>query len=115
MTDCTVRDIQFAVGRYSGSVEYENAEHWPFGMRPHGKGVMQYNNGSVYSGDWEHGNFHGYGSCTYPDGSKFEGWWEEGDKHGKGTMVESNQKIIGEWQRDELLKVVFDPLYGPTV
>lgn len=38
---------------------------------PHGVGTARYNNNSIYSGEWEDGDFHGKGVFTWADGSRY--------------------------------------------
>lgn len=72
----------------------------------YGKGVMKYNNGDVYNGDWILDNKSGEGVMTYKDGTKHKGKWRENKKYGKfifiyphGTYTEqewNDDKQIGE-------------------
>ncbi|MBR1663309.1 MAG: hypothetical protein IJ696_03170 [Ruminococcus sp.] len=80
-------------------------------MLAHGSGVMNYNNGSVYEGDFKNGirfgagKFtgadgvvyvgcfrndipEGFGRVSYPDGSSYEGEWRYGGISGKGIFTE---------------------------
>ena len=85
----------------------------------HGKGVMQYNNGSVYEGDFRNGirfgagtyqtaegdkyvgNFRnaiaeGYGEGSYRDGTSYEGEWKQGEINGSGVFTyKSGDKYRG--------------------
>ena len=39
-----------------------------------------------YVGDINDGKPHGKGTLTYDDGSIYEGEWKDGKRHGKGVM-----------------------------
>jgi hypothetical protein len=58
----------YAKGNYYGS--------YAQGKR-HGAGVMRYDNGEVFNGEWKDGAPKAFGQCRYswPDGTKFEGEW----------------------------------------
>lgn len=79
-------------------------------MLAHGKGVMNYHNGSVYEGEFRNGlrsgagtyetaegdkyigSFRndipeGYGRVSYVDGSRYEGEWAHGVINGRGVFV----------------------------
>ncbi len=43
-----------------------------------GKGVMVYNNGRVYEGEWMSDKRHGSGYERYSNGNKYEGQYENG-------------------------------------
>jgi hypothetical protein len=75
--------------RYEG--EYQNGDR-------HGKGVMNYVNGSKYEGDWIV-NRHGYGVMKFSDGATYEGDYVNGSAHGIGTLHHpSGQYYHGEFE-----------------
>ena len=43
----------------------------------HGKGEMDYRNGSYFEGEWRFGKKHGFGTYTFPNGAKAVGLWIE--------------------------------------
>lgn len=45
-----------------------------------GKGVINFSNGDVYSGELEDGRMHGNGTMKYTDGTTYSGQWEDGQK-----------------------------------
>jgi hypothetical protein len=54
----------------------------------HGFGEMQFNDGSVYHGGWEQGQFDGHGQLTSTqDHSEYEGQFVSNLKYGKGTLT----------------------------
>jgi len=44
----------------------------------HGKGIMRYENGDVYEGDWKDGKMHGKGTMTNKKGSEYSATWKDG-------------------------------------
>ncbi len=52
------------VGTYSGEIK---------DGKPHGKGILTYEDGEKYSGDWINGMREGKGTLIYIDGSKYDG------------------------------------------
>ncbi|HPC43156.1 MAG TPA: hypothetical protein PLD91_19735 [Spirochaetota bacterium] len=81
-----------------------------------GKGIMKWDNGDKYDGEFNNGKMNGYGKMTYGDGTKYEGEWKEDKKNGMGTEetgsyanarmdVKVNgkpykhyQKFVGQWK-----------------
>jgi hypothetical protein len=47
-------------------------------------GVMQYNNGDEYNGEWSGGYAKGIGVMLYRNGDRYEGEWLENKRNGKG-------------------------------
>jgi len=70
--------------------------------QPDGKGVMTYNDGDKYDGEWKDGEWHGSGVETCADGDKYEGEYKNGYACGRGAITYSNgDKYDGEWQDNE--------------
>lgn len=68
-------------GHYDGAWDIINA-------RPHGgEGVMTWDNGITYDGEWENGLFHGGGSKMYSRGGGYAGEWVEGRRQGDGIHI----------------------------
>merc|ERR1712059_24471 len=89
----------------------------------HGYGVMKWQNGDRYEGDWvgglregkgtytnkiSGGEYvgeykadlkHGQGKYSFSNGDWYEGEWKEGLRHGQGTYTwkEKNEKYSGSW------------------
>ena len=104
-------------GAYSGSPGY---------YKPHGHGIITYENGDVYEGDWKEGDHHGKGRLEKQNGevyegnfkrSKFisgkvveflkectyEGDFKEGKYHGKGKMKWDGGAVYeGDWKEGDL-------------
>jgi hypothetical protein len=55
-----------------------------------GHGVMTWDNGDVYTGDFFNGNRHGSGTLVFADGSEYVGEWECNTQHGIGTRRWNN-------------------------
>lgn len=53
----------------------------------HGEGVMVYENGDVYEGEWKNDLHHGFGIFTYANGAVYFGHWENGVHHGQGRFT----------------------------
>lgn len=51
-----------------------------------GRGVLKYQNGKVYKGDFKNDKRHGLGIMSWPDGRIHQGLWENGKKHGHGKF-----------------------------
>ncbi|KNC54131.1 uncharacterized protein AMSG_09908 [Thecamonas trahens ATCC 50062] len=90
----------------------------------HGSGTLVNDDGSVYTGSFEHGlqsgsgrlvtpwgyeydgewlagRPHGTGSVLYPDGSTYSGGWISGKRSGKGTWETPwGHKYVGQWASD---------------
>lgn len=47
-------------------------------FRYHGKGKFTYDNGVVYEGGFEKGQFHGEGVLIYTNGGRYKGMWKNG-------------------------------------
>ena len=97
-------------GLYQGTVNKD--------LKRDGKGLMHFNNGSFYSGEWKEdmidglglikyyngdkymghfkeGKRDGYGEKSYKsDGKVFKGYWKNGNKEGKGEIYHNNKLIF---------------------
>ena len=69
------------------------------GDLPHGRGVMKFLNGSVYSGQWRDGRMHGNGTIRWNDGSTYSGNWVRGKREGRGSYTwASGDRYVGGWK-----------------
>ena len=50
----------------------------------HGYGIMTWNDGRIYEGEYADDLRQGFGSFFWADGRKYIGKWENGKQHGKG-------------------------------
>lgn len=88
-----------SLGRYTGWFKGNRIK----GYMPHGRGVMRYFNGSVFSGQWSNGKMHGNGSVRWEDGSVYTGQWVRGKRTGYGTYTWANgESYVGEWKENEM-------------
>jgi hypothetical protein len=55
-----------------------------------GQGVMTWENGDVYTGEFFNGNRHGHGTLAFLDGTEYVGEWECNLQHGIGTRRWNN-------------------------
>ncbi len=73
------------------------------GYLPHGRGIMRYLNGSVYSGQWHEGKMHGNGAIRWEDGSSYMGGWERGKRTGNGSYTWANgDRYVGGWRDNRM-------------
>lgn len=61
--------------------------------RPHGKGILEYCDGRVYTGCFENGMRHGYGKLVLPDGEYFEGIFQNDSITEDGSYYDKNGKL----------------------
>jgi len=67
-------------------------------------------NGSIFMGQWKHGQRHGRGKQLWyywllfklfilrKDGSIYEGYWKDNMAHGKGRLIHSDADVYeGDW------------------
>ncbi|CAM9627016.1 unnamed protein product [Ascophyllum nodosum] len=71
--------------------------NWEHGLF-HGYGKLEWANGCVYEGDFYRGNRHGNGICTFPGGERYTGTWESGKMHGEGTLEIKGRVLTGIWE-----------------
>ena len=57
----------------------------------------------AYKGHFENGNLEGVGRFDYQNGSIYEGNWRENKKNGHGRLIESDGRSMynGEWENDQ--------------
>lgn len=75
---------------------------------PHGKGIIEMENGEYYYGDWVNGEKHGKGWFRYVNGNSYSGEIINNKKHGQGTYFFNSfveyLPLDGEWIDDRLIK-----------
>lgn len=97
----------------------------------HGEGTLYKEDGTVKSGDWDHGNlvqtladvqlkeghYNGYvknnkpdglGKMEYANGVLYSGKWKDGKYNGQGVLIQGADTIVGDWDKG---KVSGDVLY----
>ena len=73
------------------------------GRLRHGHGVIRYESGTVYDGQWQNDRRSGFGKMTFECGDTYEGQWQDGRYHGKGKYCSSSggDEYDGEWKADK--------------
>ena len=56
--------------------------------RRHGMGIITYESGHVYSGEWIDGMRDGRGRYCWPDGRVYEGEYQDDERNGRGRMLQ---------------------------
>ncbi len=70
-----------------------------------GQGVYQYEDNTIYFGQFVEGLASGQGTCYYSNGRKYMGEWKEHTYHGNGTYDDGKGNIVtGEWADGKLTK-----------
>jgi len=63
-------------------------------------GVLYYNTGERYEGEWEDNKKNGHGILYYANGDVYEAIWKNGNVNGKGKLYRTERKK----KQDEELK-----------
>jgi hypothetical protein len=90
-------------GGYYGTKIYDDKTYdgqiWPEKNKPHGNGMMIWNNGDVYHGKWQYGKMSGWGTMTWHNGTSYTGNWRNDKKNGFGSLHYADGKIAkGIWR-----------------
>ena len=62
--------------------------------QPHGRGIMRYESGAVYEGNWKDGKHDGDGTYVYANGMRYVGDWKQGQRSGEGVHYLSNGLVF---------------------
>jgi len=91
--------IRYEEGSYQGEVNGSKV--------PEGAGVFEYRGDDddgrlAYDGEWKNKSAHGYGVMKWQNGDRYEGDWAEGLRHGKGKYISKSTggKYDGEYSTD---------------
>ena len=88
-----------SLGRYTGWFKGNRIK----GYVPHGRGIMRYFNGSIYTGQWRNGKMHGNGVIRWDDSSSYAGQWFQGKRTGYGTYTWPNgDTYVGQWNENQM-------------
>ena len=68
--------------------------------RPNGQGLVTFESGDVYEGEWEAGTPHGYGKMRYADGDVFIGNFADGAPYGAGTLIIDGNEYAGDFKNN---------------
>lgn len=69
---------------YGDRIYFGQMNNWG---NPQGQGIMVYENGRVYEGDWVNGYFQGNGVLFFADGDLYAGEWKNGKPDGDGVGI----------------------------
>ncbi len=83
-------NITTEVGNYSGYIE---------NGKPSREGVLKYNNGMVYTGEWKSGLWDGRGTLTRGD-TVITGQWKHGKLNGCAKYITANYIYVGGFADD---------------
>jgi len=90
---------KFSKGTYKGELK-----RFLFKYERHGVGIMKYDNGDIYEGQWAYNYMDGVGKMTYANGDIYEGEWNANTKHGNGKMIYANGIVYeGQWKFERKL------------
>eukprot|EP00918_Siedleckia_nematoides_P104958 GHVU01229154.1.p1 GENE.GHVU01229154.1~~GHVU01229154.1.p1 ORF type:complete len:166 (+),score=31.66 GHVU01229154.1:24-500(+) len=73
--------------------------------QPHGLGVLRWDDGSKYEGEWRYGERHGLGVQRWKDGiTRYAGQWERNKKHGLGVSKKNSGLLdyAGRWNGGQI-------------
>jgi hypothetical protein len=95
-----IKDDHFKVKQYSDAL-YRGIINPKNNMRE-GKGIMEYNNGRVYEGNWVNDLRNGTGYEKYANGNFYSGEFSNGKAHGKGYYKWANGEFYnGNWNQGQ--------------
>ena len=80
-----------------GTLDFDNGSTYSGNFEKcsrHGKGVYTLASGSRYEGEFEHGTRHGKGSFVFASGLRYEGEYKDGKRHGEGLFIFPNGHIV---------------------
>lgn len=69
--------------------------------RQDGPGILLYQNGSSYQGNWQRGVLHGKGRYIHEDGTTYEGEWEMSVAKGYGKYYLDGGVSEGFWENND--------------
>ena len=94
------KSSKFKVKRYKDAIY--RGEINPKTKLRHGTGIMEYDNGRVYEGQWENDLRCGNGYEVYANGNNYLGEFKEGKANGKGVYYWANGEFYdGEWSQGQ--------------
>lgn len=66
---------------------------------PHGRGMVTWENGGKYDGEWVDGKANGRGTMNYGNGDRYEGGWKDGCRFGTGMHHFKDGGVYeGQWR-----------------
>ena len=90
-----------------GKMDFKNGSiyigQWKDG-KMHGKGTIKWSNGSFYVGNWDYGKRSGFGIYSWKDGSRYKGQWEENNMTGYGIFYHHDGRVTrGYWREGKCI------------
>lgn len=82
ITDTNDLKIRLSDGFYEGALDNNG--------KPHGQGILKYDNKAIYEGTFKNGQRDGLGRYTFPNGMIYEGDWKQDKKQGNGKLTQKN-------------------------
>ena len=72
--------------------------------KKHGHGVLKTRSERTYDGDWQNDVPHGYGVNTFPNGKIYKGEYRQGKPYGEGQWTYSDgTTYTGKWIKGEFI------------
>lgn len=91
-----LESTSFAIKQYKDSI-YRGEINKK--RKRNGKGVVVYDAGRIYEGEWNEDKRAGRGFELFSNGNKYQGQYANGKAHGKGTYTWTNGEVYeGEWK-----------------
>lgn len=82
-------------GYYLGDFRTDTNNNLPIQpLQRHGQGIMTYNSGDTFTGNFQNNVFHGWGIYLWNDGDKQRGTWYNGLRHGPCIFHHSASDIV---------------------
>ena len=87
------------------TIEYTNGTQY-FGEfnqsnnQKHGRGILKFNNGSTYYGQFKNDKAYGKGKLIFKDLEEYEGDWEDNKANGYGIYKSNDVIYEGKWKDD---------------
>jgi hypothetical protein len=95
IADAACQDRYGDPGTYTGTILVSEG-------LPHGKGIMNYESGRVYDGEWVQGHWNGKGKLLNPNGDTYEGDFVFDARHGQGVYKWDNGDVyVGSFSQDK--------------
>ena len=63
-------------------------------LQRHGQGIMTYNSGHTFTGNFQNNTFHGWGIYLWNDGDKQRGTWQNGLRHGPCVFHHAASDVV---------------------
>ena len=69
-----------------------------------GYGILKFNNGSLYKGEWKRNRYDGFGEYIHPGIKKYYGFFREDKRYGFGIEVRFKERkiLIGFWKDNNI-------------